>query len=133
MTLAFIEEWRPVLGAEDSYEVSDLGRVRSVDRYVRCGWRGAGRRLVLGRILRPGRMVSGHLSVAIGKNNSRTVHSLVMQAFVGPPPEGLEVRHLDGVPSNNVRSNLKYGTRSENIEDDYRHGVRKHGKRGGSQ
>lgn len=46
-----------------------------------------------------------------------------MEAFVGPRPEGLEVRHLDGDPSNNVLSNLTYGTRSDQRMDDVRNGV----------
>jgi HNH endonuclease len=49
--------------------------------------------------------------------NSRTVHSLVMEAFVGPRPDGLEVRHLDGVPSNNALPNRECVTRSRNIQD----------------
>jgi hypothetical protein len=46
----------------------------------------------------------------------------VMLAFVGPCPEGMETRHLDGDPANNHRSNLKYGTRSQQRHDDVRHG-----------
>jgi hypothetical protein len=46
-----------------------------------------------------------------------------MLAFVGPYPEGMEIRHLDGNPENNALENLKYGTRSQNIQDQIRHGV----------
>lgn len=99
-----VENWRPVVGYEGLYEVSDLGRVRSLRR-------------ARPRILKPGRMSGGHLSVALGRGNSRTVHSLVMEAFVGPRPEGCEVRHLDGVHQHNSLGNLEYATRSRNAQD----------------
>jgi hypothetical protein len=69
-------------------------------------------------------MKSGHLSVAIGKGNSRQVHQLVLEAFVGPCPEGYEVLHLNHEPSDNRLVNLKYGTRSENVRMDYAVGAR---------
>ena len=76
-------------------------------------------------MLRPGATRSGHLSVAIGKNNSCAVHQLVMQAFVGPCPDGCEVLHLNHNPADNRLVNLKYGTRSENLKMDYAAGTRK--------
>lgn len=57
------------------------------------------------------------------------VHSAVMLAFVGPRPAGLEVRHLDGNPKNNVLSNLAYGTAGQNRIDAYEHGGRPTGER----
>jgi hypothetical protein len=126
-----IEEWRPVVGFEREYEVSNLGRVRSVDRvkvYKRID-QYSGRTLTVsrlhkGRHLRPGRKPSGHLSVALGKGNSRDVHVIVLEAFVGPKPEGEEGRHYDDDPSNNVTNNLLWGTRSENLFDAIRNGKR---------
>ncbi len=52
------------------------------------------------------------------------VHGLVMLAFVGPCPEGLEVLHKNHQPADNKRTNLKYGTRSENLKMDYKRGRR---------
>ena len=52
----------------------------------------------------------------------RTVHKLVLLAFVGECPPGMEVRHLDGNPTNNCLSNLVYGTRSQNSYDTINHG-----------
>ena len=114
------ERWLPVVGFEGWYEVSDQGRVRSLDRMVRCG--GAVRKSYLsrkpGRVLRPGRMLSGHLSVSLGRAaGSRTVHSLVMLAFVGAQPPNKEVRHKNGDPADNRLCNLEYGTRSQNGRD----------------
>lgn len=120
------EEWRDIPGHEGSYQVSDLGRVRSLSRRVRMVARGTeATRIVPGRILRPGRMASGHVSVAVGNGNSRLVHALVLEAFVGVKPDGAECRHLNGEPSDNRLSNLAWGTRSDNLRDDKWHGKRR--------
>lgn len=60
----------------------------------------------------------------IGHNIPLLVHRLVLEAFVGPCPGGMECRHLDGNPRNNNLSNLKWGTRSENQQDSVRHGTK---------
>lgn len=52
-----------------------------------------------------------------GKVQRVWAHQAVMLAFVGPRPNGQEIRHLDGDPSNNRRSNLRYGTHAENMRD----------------
>ena len=113
------EEWRPVVGYEGSYEVSDLGRVRSLDRVIIQNSRYGNPHAhpVKGRLLRPGRSASGHLSVSLGRGNSRFVHTLVAEAFIGARPAGMKVRHLDGDEANNRRDNLTYGTHGENGRD----------------
>lgn len=99
------EEWRPVVGFEGFYEVSSEGRVRSF------------RRGANGRLLRPGISSNDYPTVALGRGNSRTVHSLVAAAFIGPCPEGEEVRHHDNDRRNPRATNLRYGTRAQNIAD----------------
>ena len=129
------ETWRAVIGYEGLYEVSDHGRVRSLDRvqtYCRID-QYSGRNLTVvrkhrGRMLRPGRMPRGHLSVALGKGNSICVHVLVLEAFVGPCPPNHECCHDDDVPDHNVLSNLRWGTRSDNLHDAIRNGRRKYGR-----
>lgn len=74
-------------------------------------------------------MSSGHLSVAIGKDNSRLVHVLVLEAFVGPCPDGQESLHGDGIPGNNTLTNLRWGTRTENIIDALNHGAMPRGSK----
>lgn len=113
------EIWKSVPGFEALYEVSDQGRVRSLDRAVWCEGPEKGRYLSRkkGRILSPGRMNGGHLSVALGKGHSRCVHELVLLAFVGPRPERHEARHLDGRPDNNLLTNLVWDTRGNNGRD----------------
>lgn len=58
-----------------------------------------------------------------GGGHSLFVHALVAQAFIGPRPEGLEVRHLNGDPLDNRPENLAYGTGSDNRADSIRHGT----------
>lgn len=119
------EIWKPVVGHEGAYEVSNRGNVRSVTRYVRLVAHGIEtRRLAPGKALRPGRHSSGHVSVSIGKGNSRVVHQLVLEAFAGPRPAGCEALHLNHIPADNRAENLRWGTRSENLKMDYEAGNR---------
>lgn len=120
------EEWRPVPGLEGRYDVSNMGRVRS---YLRPGSRTHSRceeaHLVRGGLMR------GYPTVLMKHGDvhkHRRVHQLVMLAFVGPPPAGHVVRHLDGVRTNNTLSNLVYGTPHENHLDRYRHGTMLYGE-----
>ena len=119
------ETWKPVPGYEGLYEVSDFGRVRSLDRRVRCAH--GGTRFVRGQVLRPGTMNEyGHVSVMLGRGGgSRCVHDLVLSAFVGPRPEGFEARHLDTNGFDNRLPNLAWGTKSQNGKDVTRAGKRK--------
>jgi hypothetical protein len=118
------ENWKAVAGFEGRYEVSDQGRVRSLDHRVRLVAHGVETsRRSPGKILRPGPRKSGHLTVAIGKGNSRGVHQLVMEAFVGPCPDGMEIAHNDGDPTNNWIGNLRYDTKSNNNRDRIHHGA----------
>jgi len=64
-----------------------------------------------------------------GKTKTFKVHSLILTAFVGPRPEGMECRHLDGVPTHNWPSNLAWGTPEQNRDDSRKHGSYTHGKR----
>lgn len=108
MRLLAIEKWR-VIEADVRYEVSSSGRVRRIDT---------------GRVLKPWTHRSGHLYVSFclrGKRTNLQVHRLVLTAFTGPCPSGLEGCHKDGVPQNNVSGNLYWGTRAQNINDSVRH------------
>lgn len=116
------EEWVAVPGYEGSYEVSTCGRVRSLDRYSE----GRGnRRLIRGQLLRLGNS-GGHLNVAFrkdGRAKSRYVHHVVLEAFVGPRPEGYLACHNDGNPLNNSVENLRWDTPANNLLDMVNHGV----------
>ena len=120
------ENWLPAVGFEARYEVSDLGRVRAVFHRPQ---QGSPPRLLLGTRSTSG----GHHQVALargdGTSRSVLVHVLVLNAFVGPAPDGMGCRHLDGDPLNNLLSNLRWGTQAENIEDRARHGRTVRGER----
>lgn len=122
------EEWRPVVGFEGLYEVSDMGNVRSVERQIRVlgRWGGEEVRTYRSKILRPHRAKDDYLRVGLclhGERVTRTIHSLVAEAFLGPRPEGQEVRHLDCKGYRNCLENLAYGTRVTNREDSRREGT----------
>ena len=76
-----------------------------------------------GRLLQPQLDTAGYLRVALGRHVYRRLHNLVLLAFVGPRPDGMEeIRHLNGIRTDNRLENLVYGTRSENQLDTVRHG-----------
>ena len=124
------ERWVPVVGHEDAYQVSDKGRVRSVDREVAgCG---GSSRTVKGRILRPGTHRNGYLYVNLcqaGKQSSKYVHRLVLESHVGTCPEGMEACHFDDDKTNNALANLRWGSKSENRLDSVRNGSHLHSRK----
>lgn len=118
------EMWRSVPGWEGYYEVSSLGRVKSLTRTVqnRPGVFMTRR----GRVLTPHRTRDGYLVVWLTRENARTeyrIHRLVLSAFVGAEPEGTEGCHNDGDKTNNAVANLRWDTRSANTYDKVRHGA----------
>jgi len=120
------EVWRPVPGYEGLYEVSNHGRVRSLDRISRgpggTTERHMGRLLALSKRIR-----GGYLEVNLmndTRRKHRTVHSLVAEAFIGPRPAGMDVMHLDGNRENNRLENIRYGTRKANLNQTYEYGGR---------
>lgn len=100
------EQWRPISGHE-RYLVSTHGKVMN------------GR---TGRILKPG-LIKGYLKVTLTERAQRLVHRLVLEAFVGPCPDGMQCLHGDGNHSNNNLDNLKWGTPAENAVDRHTHGT----------
>lgn len=124
------ERWRSIPGYEGAYEVSNLGRVRSLDRVV-IDSRGRSLRL-------RGRVMAGTLD-AIGRPVANLyagkvctlwrVCTLVMTAFVGPRPEGMECCHNNGNPADNRLGNLRWDTHSANAMDMVRHGGHNHARR----
>lgn len=117
------ESWKPVVGYEDYYEVSDYGRVRSLDR--EC-WNGAGWWTKPGRLMKLPLNGDGYHLVSLsvkGKAKSYKVHRLVLEAFEGPCPEGMEGAHNNGIPTDNRLVNLRYCTHQKNNDDKNIHGT----------
>ena len=118
------EHWLPVVGYEDLYSVSNTGKVRSDSRVILRS-NGASQ-TIRERIRKTYIKNSGHLQTTLSRDGavrSYDVHSLVARAFLGECPEGMEVRHLNGNAADNRVENLRYGTRSENVQDALRHGT----------
>ena len=117
------EIWKDIPGFEGRYQVSNLGRVKSLPRIVKrtnvlCG--GFSHVHIPEKILTPqAQRRSGHLEVKLGHNPAKhyRVHRLVAAAFLGPCPSGQEVCHNDNDPTNNRVTNLRYDTRSMNRID----------------
>jgi hypothetical protein len=111
-------EWRPI--PNTNYLASDEGEIRHVSSEKP-------RKLQ--------RQHGGYVYVNLWRNKRLimvTVHSLVAAAFLGPRPEGSQIRHLDGKRSNNRPGNLVYGTAKENAADRERHGKTMRGQRNGN-
>ena len=111
-----LEEWRAVPGYVDLYEVSNCGRVRSIDRVV-AGRHGPERRR--GCMLKAVMSKKGYMRVVL--------------AFIGVAPPGAHVCHNDGDPANNKPDNLRYGSAQDNSDDMLRHGRRSRGEKHNSK
>jgi HNH endonuclease/NUMOD4 motif len=102
------ERWRPVRGYR-FYEVSDRGRVvtrRGRVRFLAQRMRG-----------QPNRRYPAVDLYRDGVRHTRSVHSLVLEAFVGPRPPGTEICHWNDDPTDNTLANLRYDTKSANEQD----------------
>ena len=113
------EVWRDIPGYEGCYQASTRGRIQSVARPVfrKDGHGGYAVWQYAGQILRARSKESGHLNVSLGGRNTKKVHRLVLETFVGPCPAGHECLHADGDPTNNNLDNLRWGTRLDNRAD----------------
>ena len=123
------EEWKAIPGYEGLYDVSNQGRIRSYWR--KFGLAGGGCKFIPDelpqKILKPS-LIAGYPAVNLMANQyprkmySTRTYRLVLLAFVGPCPPGLEALHGDGIKTNCFLKNLSWGTRSENLKDRFRHG-----------
>ena len=127
-----IETWKPIPGWEDSHEVSDHGRVKSLARSFQVD--NGKTYSVKGRFLSAVNDGYGYRKVMMSckpKRESVFIHKLVMIAFSGPCPQGLEICHTDGNRTNNCLSNLRYDTRVNNQADRLLHGTSNRGSQNG--
>ena len=110
-----IENWKPVLGFEGLYDVSDLGRVKTLERKTLMPTGGI--RISNERILKPSKIGAGYLSVVLCKNFEQKrykVHRLVFEAFNGKT--NLQIDHiLEGNKLDNRLCNLQALSKRQNI------------------
>lgn len=108
------EVWRKIIDW-NYYEASNMGRIRSLDRWVRHNY--GGMALKKGKILTPSPNLTNHCQVILKEGDRIAypfVHRLVWEAFNGPIPEGMQINHLDENPLNNRLDNLSLVTPKEN-------------------
>ncbi len=113
-----MEVWKDIEGYEGFYQVSNLGRVRGLDRYVND--KRYGKRFKKGTIFTPCRRKRGqqYLAVILTKDciaKTHSVHRLVAKAFIPNPDNKSQVNHLDEDPTNNRVDNLEWATSKENL------------------
>ena len=114
---SIIEQWKPVPGYEGLYEVSDQGKVKS---------------LRSGKLMKLSVANTGYMQLQLSDKHRRSVchvHRLVLEAFVGPAPIGMEGCHANGIRTDNRLSNLRWDTRKGNMADARKHGRTNRGER----
>ncbi|SEJ87679.1 NUMOD4 motif-containing protein [Sphingobium sp. AP50] len=125
MSIIQHEEWRSVNGYEGFYEVSNMGRVRSLERFTSRGLKG-------GNVLATPPSAVGYSTITLCRDGTQKcayVHHLVAAAFLGPRPYKHDICHNDGDRLNNEAANLRYDTRAGNFADMHVHGTRYVSKR----
>lgn len=140
--MAIVEKWKDIKDYKGLYQVSNLGRVRSVDHYASNG---KTQILYRGKVkkLQPNKR-NNYLSVILSKKDKEKrvyIHRLVAEAFIKKVDGKNEVNHIDGNKHNNTVENLEWVTSQENKEHAYKLGLydtekfrnrkrsREHGKR----
>ena len=116
------EIWHPCAGFETHYEVSNMGNVRSIERYANNGHNNGLRKLP-SKVLKSAVGKSGYLLVTFSVDNtqsSQNVHRLVARAFICNDANKPQVNHKDGNKQNNCLDNLEWATASENGLHAYR-------------
>lgn len=118
------EVWKPVVGWEDSYEVSNMGNVRSIDRPLT--YKDGRKGFIKGKPKKISAGAHGYPVTRLtrnGRTKGALVHRLVLEAFVGPCPPNMEACHANAIRTDNRLENLRWDTYSENQYDKGRVGV----------
>lgn len=120
------EIWKDIENYEGIYQVSNIGRVKSLDRYVNCSPNGKAKRFLKGIVLRQISDKDGYQIVNLKKHQEglySRVHRLVAQAFIPNTDNKPQVNHIDGVKYNNIVTNIEWATLSENRRHAYDTGL----------
>lgn len=117
------EIWKDIPNYEGYYQISSLGRVRSLNRVVSSYPR---RVVKKSRLLHPNENKDGHFRVCLTKNKIRNyffIHRIVLSVYAENYNNFPVCCHGDGVPSNNRIENLRWGTVKDNSDDSRKHGT----------
>lgn len=119
------EEWKPIIGYENIYEISSRSRIRSVDRIIKHS-KGPGCRFLKGKIIKPVVSVLGYSFVTLSKNGKTKTfrwHRIVALTFIPNPNNLPQVNHIDGIKTNNKISNLEWCSSKHNVHHAFETGL----------
>lgn len=119
-----MEIWKDIKGYEGYYQVSNLGRVKSLNTRLKYRY---GYRTRKGRILKPSISHKGYFKITLSKNNksrNATIHRTVAQAFIPNPENKPCTNHKNGIKTDNRVENLEWCTISENTQHAYDTGLK---------
>lgn len=120
------EIWKDITGYEGLYQVSSLGNVKSLDRYVKH-YRG-GNCFKKGATLKPSKNRKGYYLIVLAKegiSRSKSIHRIVAETFIPNQQNKPQVNHKDGNKTNNSVQNLEWATQEENMTHAFENGLNK--------
>ena len=121
---AMLEEWKDIKGYEGYYQVSDCGKVRSLNRIVKHGY--SKRQAVKGRVRKNHLTLAGYLTITLSREAKYeifAIHRLIGLHFIKNPKNKKTINHIDGNKLNNCVDNLEWATHSENTLHAYKLGM----------
>lgn len=119
------EIWKDIAGFDGVYQISNLGRVKSLDRVISIEYKDrAGTRKIKGKLRKPIKDKDGYLVIGLGKGNYK-IHRLVAMAFIPNTNNYPQINHIDGNKRNNAATNLEWCTNAENQNHAFKIGLKK--------